>query len=97
MFSIRRGVVIEVLTNALNAGRPPPSKEPPPGVSGSMYPPAPFLIRRAWLPHSPNVGGEAFCELRLYGVLGSSRFAGVVFLSQEGGMGVARLKDSPSS
>ena len=38
-----------------------------------------------------------FFEVRELSVLGSSRFAGIVFLSQEGGMGVARLKDSPSS
>ncbi len=39
-----------------------------------------------------------FSELPLCKVLGSSsRFAGIVFLSQEGGMGVARLKDNPSS
>jgi hypothetical protein len=35
VFSLCRGVVIGTLTNALDAGRPPPSKEPPSGVSGS--------------------------------------------------------------
>jgi hypothetical protein len=47
--------------------------------------------------YSPKRLEVEFCELRLYRVLGSSRFAGIVFLSQEGGMGVARLKDSPPS
>ena len=47
--------------------------------------------------YSPKRLEVEFCELWLYRVLGSSRFAGIVFPSQEGGMGVARLKDSPSS
>ena len=48
-----------------------------------------LLVERILLPSFTPVPRRPF--------LGSSRFAGIVFLSQEGGMGVARLKDSPAS
>jgi hypothetical protein len=54
-------------------------------------------------PHFGGPEGYAVSASRTFrtvsrnGVLGSSRFAGIVLLSQEGGMGVARLKDSPPS
>ncbi len=71
MFSISRVVVTGTLI-ALNAGRPPPSKEPPSGVSGCSTPQRLLITSGGVAALFTNVLEEAFCELRLYGVLGSS-------------------------